>query len=189
MDDCKLALSIKEKISDRWDNLGSFPEYNAVNNIELWQDAEAYLLLKRGMVLEILQNEVISLAGLTNDEISCLYNNLSREGFAKTGLKAPKKEQLLVVVNGTVCLLDVDNRESIPKKYVQIKGFGSKASAHIIDNAKTLIYLDLQELSNAKIKAYHEWMEEELKENDGYMIKDRIALYEKLINQSFKELI
>ena len=189
MNDRKLARSIKEKIRYKWNELGFFPDYITVFNIQSWQEAETYLLLKSGLALEIFQNDICFQSGLTDEEISCLYNNLSREGFAKTGLKAPKKEQLLVVVNGTVCLLDDDNRESIPKKYVQIKGFGSKASAHIIDNAKTLIYLDLQELSNAKIKAYHEWMEEELKENDGYMIKDRIALYEKLINQSYKELI
>jgi len=189
MNDRKLARSIKEKIRYKWNELGFFPDYITVFNIQSWQEAETYLLLKSGLALEIFQNDICFQSGLTDEEISCLYNNLSREGFAKTGLKAPKKEQLLVVVNGTVCLLDDDNRESIPKKYVQIKGFGSKASAHIIDNAKTLLGLDLQKLSNAKFKAYYNWMEKKLNNDETYLIKEHNDFYNKLTNQSYKELI
>ena len=189
MNDCTIAINIKAKVGKAWGVLGFHGEYQTIMDIELWQDAEAYLLLKHRIALEILQNEVISLAGLTSDEISCLYNNLGREAFVKTGLKYKVIQKMLVVVNGTVCLLDDENKESMPSKYTPIKGFGSKASAHIIENAKAIIYLDLQELSNAKIKAYHEWIEKEMKENDGYMTKDRIDLYNELINQPYKELI
>jgi len=188
MDDCKLALSIKEKISDRWDNLGSFPEYNAVNNIELWQDAEAYLLLKRGIALEILQNEVISLAGLTNDEISCLYNNLGKEGFAKTGLKAPVQEYMLVEFSdGTVGIIPKNKYSGTI--HSPVKGFTSEAQMYVIDNAKTLLGLDLQKLSNAKFKAYYNWMEKKLNNDETYLIKEHNDFYNKLTNQSYKELI
>jgi len=188
MNDCTMAINIKGKIGKAWSTLGFYGEFEKVMYIQSWQDAESYLLLKHGIALEILQNEVISLAGLTNDEISCLYNNLGKEGFAKTGLKAPVQEYMLVEFSdGTVGIIPKNKYSGTI--HSPVKGFTSEAQMYVIDNAKTLLGLDLQKLSNAKFKAYYNWMEKKLNNDETYLIKEHNDFYNKLTNQSYKELI
>ena len=44
MNDCAMATNIKAKIGKVWSTLGFHGEYQAVMNIEYWQDAEDYVL-------------------------------------------------------------------------------------------------------------------------------------------------